>query len=192
MSKFFGAVDESDSSSDTSSEESEEELEEIKEESKQKFNKADRHILSDDSEDSEDRKILSPAKKMRDALRKVTKPFGAYIKDKDFVGLHINFKDLQNEISKHSDLLRSSGTPNFLLKILMNMEDLINSIKGVDEKNMAKNNKKNFGTLRNKFKKYIKEEFEVELEAYRKNPKDSDKEEEEGDDDEEEEVKPAK
>lgn len=187
MSKFFGAVGESDSSETSSSEESEEEVEEIKEEVKQKTTKADRAMLSDDeSSDEEERKILTPATKMRDALRKVISPINTAIKDKDFAALHTGFNELVKELNKNSDVIQQSGEPNFLLKTLMKMEDLINSIRSVDEKNMAKNNKKNFGTLKNKFKKFIKADYEEKLAEYRKDPKDSEAEEEDEDEDEDE------
>jgi len=188
MSKFFGAVGESSSSEASSSEESEEEVEEVKEEAKQKFTKTERALLSDEeSSDEEERKILTPATKMRDALRKVVAPINTAIKDKDFAALHIGFNELVKEINKNAEVIQQSGEPNFLLKTLMKMEDLINSIRSVDEKNMAKNNKKNFGTLKNKYKKFIKADYEEKLAEYRKDPKDSEAEEEDEDEDEEEE-----
>lgn len=193
MSKFFGAVGDDSSSEESSSEGEEEELEEVKEEAKQKFTKTDRALISDSSDEEEERKILTPEHKMREALRKITQPLNNQVKDRDFAGMHASFNELVKAIQKNSDVIKNSGTPNFLLKTLMRMEDLLTSIRPADEKNMTKNNKKNFGTLHNKFKKFIKAEFETQLAEYRKDPKDSDMEEdddEDEDEDEEEDVKP--
>jgi translation initiation factor 3 subunit C len=49
---------------------------------------------------------------------------------------------------------------------------------------MSKNNGKSLGTLRQKFRKYVKDSFEVEIKKFRENP-------DQGDEEEDEEVKPA-
>lgn len=193
MSKFFGAVGDESSSEESSSEGESEELEEVKEEAKQKFTRTDKALISDSSDEEEERKILTPEHKMREALRKITKPLNDHVRDKDYASMHTSFNELVKAIQKNSDVMRGAGTPNFLLKTLMRMEDLLTSIRPADEKNMTRNNKKNFGTLHNKFKKFIKAEFEKELGEYRKDPKDSEVEEDEDEDEdenEEEEVKP--
>lgn len=188
MSKFFGALDESESSD--SSEESEEELEDVKEETKkQKVTKTDRAIMSDSESDKEERKILTPEQKMREGLKKVLTGIDGHIKNKEFSNIHEIFNELAKELLKSKDMIKKKGPPNFLLSILVKLEDLIKSIQKSDEKNMEKNHKKNFGTLKNKFTKFIAKDFESALEEYRKNPVESEAEEEqsEGDDDEEDE-----
>lgn len=71
--------------------------------------------------------------------------------------------------------------PKFVIRALAELEDFIN-VTWEDKdgrKNMSKNNGKSLGTLRQKFRKYIKDSFEVEIKKFRENPDQGDDEEEE-------------
>ena len=169
MSKFFGAASSSDSGSDDSS--SGDESEEVKEEVKQTTKDRGNFYRDDsDSEDSEKREVISPQEKMRIAIRKHVKSIKRSLEAKEFTNLHNEFNELQKELSKQSDSLSQYGEPNFFLATLVEMEDTINSVKSSEEKSMSKNNKKNFGTLKNKFKKFIRDNYESKLSKYREDP----------------------
>merc|ERR1711936_416670 len=83
-------------------------------------------------------------------------------------------------------------TPRFYIRILVEMEDLINETweDSDGRKKMNKNNSKSLGALRQKLRKYIKNEFEDDVAKFRENPDDDDDvedavpQEEKGDDDE--------
>merc|ERR1712060_60105 len=83
-------------------------------------------------------------------------------------------------------------TPIFFIRILVEMEDLINvTWDDADKrKRMSKTNAKCFSALRQKLRKYIKLEFENEIAKFRENPDMVDDDDnDDGDDDEEEEEK---
>ena len=178
MSKFFGTISDSESSSDSSSEHSVEKIKEVKKEIKPKIKKADRPALSDSSDDEPvDRRIQTPAQKLRSGIKKVINDLDNLIKNKEFALLHTLFNSLVEEIKKSSSLIKQCGIPNMLLNALMKLQKLIGETKKEDRNNMTKNNKSNFGTLKNKLTKYIKANFSKELAAYKKNPVESEPEE---------------
>merc|ERR1712173_539954 len=78
-------------------------------------------------------------------------------------------------------------TPRFFLRILVEMEDLINETweDSVGRKNMSKVNGKSLGALRQKLRKYIRETHEEDLQKFRENPDadDDDEEKDAADDD---------
>lgn len=62
--------------------------------------------------------------------------------------------------------------PKFVIRALVELEDFIN-VTWEDKdgrKSMSKNNGKSLGTLRQKFRKYIKDAFEIEIKKFRENP----------------------
>lgn len=75
--------------------------------------------------------------------------------------------------------------PKFVIRALAEIEDFVNTTWEDKEsrKNMSKNNSKSLSTLRQKFRKYIKD-FEGDLKKFRLNP-------DQGDDEEVEDEKPA-
>merc|ERR1712130_181501 len=77
-------------------------------------------------------------------------------------------------------------TPRFFLRILVEMEDLINETweDSVGRKNMSKVNGKSLGALRQKLRKYIRENLDDDVAKFRENPDADDEEaaEEEGSD----------
>ena len=70
-------------------------------------------------------------------------------------------------------------TPRFYLKILVEMEDMINKTWEDKDlrKNMNKNNTKSLGTLRQKLRKYIRTDFEDAVAKFRENPDEGEEEE---------------
>merc|ERR1719420_2760412 len=71
-------------------------------------------------------------------------------------------------------------TPRFFLRILVEMEDLINETweDSVGRKNMSKVNGKSLGALRQKLRKYIRENLDDDVAKFRENP---DADDDEGD-----------
>jgi hypothetical protein len=129
---------------------------------------------------------------MRDGLKKVLVGIDGNIKNKEFSNIHEIFNELTKELLKSKDIIKKKGPPNFLLSVLVKLEDLIKSIQKSDEKNMEKNHKKNFGTLKNKFTKFIAKDFETSLKEYRENPVESEAEEQQSEEDDEEDEKEEK
>merc|ERR1711976_38472 len=90
-------------------------------------------------------------------------------------------------------------TPRFYVRILVEVEDLINQTWEDREgrKGMSKNNSKSLGALRQKLRKYIRNEFEEDVEKFRQNPDEEDEPEKDEsdksdeDEDDEEDLKPA-
>merc|ERR1711972_1144897 len=82
-------------------------------------------------------------------------------------------------------------TPRFFLRILVEMEELINTTweDSAGRKNMSKVNGKSLGALRQKLRKYIRENHDDDIAKFRENPDAADDDEaevveEEGSDDE--------
>ncbi len=72
-------------------------------------------------------------------------------------------------------------TPKFYIRILVEMEDLINKTWEDKDlrKNMNKNNSKSLGALRQKLRKYIRTDFEDSVAKFRENPDEGEEEEQE-------------
>ena len=68
-------------------------------------------------------------------------------------------------------------TPRFFVRVLVELEDLINETWEDKEyrKKMNKNNSKSLGAMRQKLRKYIKE-FEDDMAKFRENPDEPDEE----------------
>merc|ERR1719361_1697535 len=109
--------------------------------------------------------------------------------------METSFKDLCSAHEKAKPVIakeENGVTPRFYVRILVEMEDLINETWEDSEgrKKMSKNNSKSLGALRQKLRKYIKNEFEDDAAKFRENPDDDDDvedavpQEEKGDDDE--------
>lgn len=76
-------------------------------------------------------------------------------------------------------------TPRFMIRALIELEDFISDIWDDKEgrKNLSKNNGKSLGTLRQKFRKYIKD-FEEDMKKFRENPTPFDEDEDDEKDEE--------
>lgn len=73
--------------------------------------------------------------------------------------------------------------PRFFVRCLVEMEDFINDVwdDRVGRKNLSKNNSKSLASLRQKFRKYVKD-FESDLAKFRENPDLPDQEEDQKED----------
>lgn len=97
-----------------------------------------------------------------------------------------SFEDLTRALTKALPIIaKEEGgiTPRFIIRALVELEDFINEIWEDKEgrKNLSKNNGKSLGTLRQKFRKYVKE-FEDDVKKFKENPTpfDEDEDEEKG------------
>merc|ERR1712183_65482 len=95
-----------------------------------------------------------------------------------------SYEELQKAFDKAKPVIaKEEGgvTPRFFLRILVEMEDLINETweDSVGRKNMSKVNGKSLGALRQKLRKYIREHHDDDVAKFRENPEADDEEEEE-------------
>lgn len=94
-----------------------------------------------------------------------------------------SFEDLTRAYQKALPVItkeENGVTPRFFVRALAELEDFITEVWEDREgrKNLSKNNSKSLGTLRQKFRKYIKD-FEADLAKFRESPDEGDDEEEE-------------
>ncbi|XP_053683335.1 eukaryotic translation initiation factor 3 subunit C [Sabethes cyaneus] len=172
MSRFFAGGSESDSDSSSDSEP-------IQRQAAQQF------TFSDEEEDVK-RVVRSTKEKRYEDLSNIIKSIRNYKKIKDMSSLLSSFEDLTRAYAKALPVItkvENGITPRFIIRALAELEDFINEVWDDREgrKNLSKNNSKSLGTLRQKFRKYIKD-FESDLKKFRESP-------DAGDDDEEEEDK---
>merc|ERR1711902_89343 len=75
-------------------------------------------------------------------------------------------------------------TPRFYIRILVEMTDLIDETweDSDGRKKMNKNNSRSLGALRQKLRKYIKNEFEEDVAKFRENPDEDDDADDDSDD----------
>lgn len=170
MSRFFAAAG-SESDSDSSSD-----SEPIQRQAVQQF------TFSDDEEDVK-RVVRSTKEKRYEDLSNIIKSIRNYKKIKDMASLLSSFEDLTRAYTKALPVItkvENGITPRFIIRALAEMEDFINEVWDDRDgrKNLSKNNSKSLGTLRQKFRKYIKE-FESDLKKFRESPDAADDEEEE-------------
>ena len=179
MSKFFGGGFSSGSSEESSSDESEEEINETKKASKAKEKPTKKNESSSEEESSsEDEKPVAKAPvkntekdELRKTLKEATSKIEENLKTKNIDGLNQDFLNVSEVLTKNEKLIAKVGDFNFLLKLLMKMDDFISSAKGEEKDLIAK-----WG-LKHKFKQFLKPKYKNKLEAYKKNPKDSEDEE---------------
>lgn len=85
-----------------------------------------------------------------------------------------SFEDLCRVFEKSRKVFEKDSIPipRFFLKCLADTEDFINKVWDDKEsrKTMSKNNVKSLTALRQKFRKYLKANFENEVARYRENP----------------------
>merc|ERR1719515_273078 len=134
MSRFFAAASDSDSTS--SSSDSEDEREQFTGPSGPSF------MISDDEEDT--KRIVRSAKEKRyEALYTIIKTIRNSKKIKDFNKMLTSYEELLKAFDKAKPVIaKEEGgvTPRFFLRILVEMEDLINETweDSVGRKNMSK------------------------------------------------------
>lgn len=177
MSRFFAGGSESDSDSSSESE------------PVQRQN-APQFTFSDEEEDVK-RVVRSTKEKRYEDLSNIIKSIRNYKKIKDMASLLSSFEDLTRAYAKALPVItkvENGITPRFIIRALAELEDFINEVWDDREgrKNLSKNNSKSLGTLRQKFRKYIKD-FDSDLKKFRESPDaaDDDEEEEEKKDTEE-------
>ncbi|XP_055534563.1 eukaryotic translation initiation factor 3 subunit C [Wyeomyia smithii] len=172
MSRFFAGGSESDSDSSSDSEPVQRQA-------------APQFTFSDEEEDVK-RVVRSTKEKRYEDLSSIIKSIRNFKKIKDMPSLLSSFEDLTRAYAKAIPVItkvENGITPRFIIRALAELEDFINEVWDDREgrKNLSKNNSKSLGTLRQKFRKYIKE-FESDLKKFRESP-------DAGDDDDEEEDK---
>lgn len=95
-----------------------------------------------------------------------------------------SFEDFTRAYTKAQQVIMKEEKgviPKFVIRALVELEDFINVTWDDKDgrKNMSKNNSKSLSTLRQKFRKYVKDTFEAEMKKFRENPDQGDDEEEE-------------
>ncbi|XP_023337712.1 eukaryotic translation initiation factor 3 subunit C isoform X1 [Eurytemora carolleeae] len=105
-------------------------------------------------------------------------------KIKDFNKMLTSFEDLLKAFEKAKPVIAKEEKgviPIFYIRILVEIEDLVNETweDSVGRKSMSKVNGKSLGALRQKLRKYIRENLEEEVAKFRENPDAEDEEEEE-------------
>lgn len=142
------------------------------------------------SDDEEVKRVVRSAKEKRfEELSNIIKNIRNYKKIKDIGSILSSFEELTKAYAKAQPVIQKEENgviPKFVIRSLAELEDFINQTWDDKDgrKNMSKNNGKSLGTLRQKFRKYIKD-FESDIKKFRESP-DAD-----GDDDDEMEEKPA-
>merc|ERR1712106_305838 len=138
--------------------------------------------FSDDEAD--DKRIVRSAKEKRyEALYTIIKSIRNSKKIKDFNKMLSLYEDLLKAYDKAKPVIlkeENGVTPRFFIRILVEMEDLINETweDSVSRKNMSKVNGKSLGALRQKLRKYIRENLDDDVSKFRENPDADDDEEE--------------
>jgi len=171
MSRFFAA---SDSESSSSESESQDEAPAFT---------AHQFQFSDDEEDAK-RVVRSAKDKRYEALNGIIKNIRNSKKIKDFNKMETLFLDLTKAYDKARPVVAKEEngiTPRFFVRILVEMEDMLNETweDKTYRKSMSKTNGKSLGSLRQKLRKYVRNEFEKDAEKFRENPDEPDDVEEE-------------
>lgn len=138
--------------------------------------------FSDEEEDVK-RVVRSTKEKRYEDLSNIIKNIRNYKKIKDMSSMLTSFEELTRAHTKALPVItkvENGVTPRFIIRALAELEDFINMVWEDKEgrKNLSKNNSKSLGTLRQKFRKYIKE-FDSDLKKFRESPDAADDDEEE-------------
>lgn len=183
MSRFFAARSDSESSSSSS----ESDIDEPTGFKKPAQTTGAGFLFSDDEEDTK-RVVRSAKEKRYEQLLTIIKNIRNSKKIKDFNKMETSFQELCKAYEKAKSVIakhENGVTPRFFVRILVEMEDLINETWEDREgrKNMNKNNSKSLSALRQKLRKYIRD-FDDDMAKFRENP-DADDDEEDGAEEEE-------
>ena len=128
--------------------------------------------------------VRSAKEKRYEQLTTIIKTIRNSKKIKDFNKMETSFQELGKAYDKARPVIakeENGVTPRFFVRILVEMEDLINETweDKAFRKNMNKTNAKSLGSLRQKLRKYVREEFDDDMAKFRENPDAPDDEEEE-------------
>lgn len=137
------------------------------------------------SDDEDVKRVVRSQKEKRyEELSNIIKSIRNHKKIKDIGSMLTSFEDFTRAYSKALPVIQKEEKgviPKFVIRALVELEDFINVTW--DDKDgrkvMSKNNGKSLGTLRQKFRKYIKDSFENEIKKFRENPDQGDEEDEE-------------
>lgn len=135
------------------------------------------------------RVVRSQKEKRFEELSNIIKAIRNHKKIKDIGSILSSFEDFIRAYTKASQVIlkeEKGVIPKFVIRALVELEDFVNVTWDDKDgrKNMSKANGKALGTLRQKFRKYVKETFENDMKKFRESP-------DQDDDDIEEEEKPA-
>lgn len=128
--------------------------------------------------------VRTAREKRYEELQTIIKQIRNHKKIKDIAKMLTGFESLAEAFEKARGVIdkeEGGATPKFYIKCLVELEDFVNEV-WEDRKNLNKNNSKSLSTMRQRFKKYIKDSkynFETDINAFRENPEESDDEKEE-------------
>jgi translation initiation factor 3 subunit C len=130
---------------------------------------------------SDDKRLFRSAKEKRyEALYTIIKTIRNNKKIKDFNKMLTSYEELLKAFDKAKLVIAKVGggrvTPRFYLRILVEMEDLINETweDSVGRKNMFKVNGKSLGALRQKLRKYLHEKHDDNIAKFEDEGSDDD------------------
>jgi translation initiation factor 3 subunit C len=134
--------------------------------------------------------VRTEKEKRYESLYNIIKNIRNSKKIRDFNKMLTNYEDLLKAYDKASGVIKKEEkgvVPRFYIKILVEMEDLVNETweDTAGRKAMSKVNGKSLGGLRQKLRKYIRENMEAEVTKFRENPDGGEEEEEEEEKEEE-------
>lgn len=140
--------------------------------------------FSDEEEDVK-RVVRSKKEKRYEDLSNIIKTIRNHKKIKDMSSVLSSFEEFVRAYTKALPVVmkeENGVTPRIVVRALAELEDFINDTWDDKEnrKNLSKNNNKALGTLRQKFRKYIKD-FDQDLARFRAAPEDFAEEEEDED-----------
>merc|ERR1711872_738762 len=140
-------------------------------------------ILFSDDETDDKRVVRSAKEKRYEVLFTIIKSIRNSKKIKDFNKMLSSYEDLLKAFEKAKPVIAKEEkgvVPRFYIRILVEMEDLINETweDSAGRKSMSKVNGKSLGALRQKLRKYIRENLEEEVAKFRQTPDAEDDEEE--------------
>lgn len=131
------------------------------------------YTFSDDDEEETKRVVRSAKEKRYEELQTLIKQARNHKKNKDIAKVLDGFEDIGRLYQKARSFLDNKdseqATPRIYLKYLSELEEFTTGLWDDKEtkKNMSKNNSKSLAILRQKLRKYIKENFDEEVRAYR-------------------------
>ena len=135
------------------------------------------------SDDEDVKRVVRSQKEKRyEELSNIFKTMRNHKKIKDIGNMLSSFEEFTRAYTKAQPVILKEERgviPKFVIRAFVELEDFIN-VTWEDKdgrKNMSKNNGKSLGTLRQKFRKYIKDSFEAEIKKFRENPDQADEEE---------------
>lgn len=128
--------------------------------------------------------VRSQKEKRYEELSNIIKSIRNHKKIKDIGSMLSSYEDFTRAYQKAQPVILKEERgiiPKFVIRALVELEDFINVTWDDKDgrKSMSKNNGKSLGTLRQKFRKYIKDSFETEIKKFRENPDQGDEDEEE-------------